>query len=278
MKMAEPYSSEYESSEYLCVNSCGAQWLLERESDTLRENGRVDYAIQYISQGEGYYEENGQEYTVGPGSLILYFPKMRQHYYFHRGNKTLLLWTHFSGTACKLLDSLNHGCAAVVRVHQPQEFEQAFHKLQNAHFAKEPYSDRISESQLLLLIAMILQSASRPFLPGPDHEGLNRVRAYMQQHFQEPIDLGMYADMCYVSRNRFLHLFKARFGVSPYRCQLQIRLDRAAEMLVNTPISVSDCAEAVGFQDCSYFCRIFKKHMGKTPYSLKKEQGFAQRP
>ena len=94
----------------------------------------------------------------------------------------------------------------------------------------------------------------------------------MQQHFQEPIDLGLYAGMCYVSRNRFLHLFKARFGVSPYHCQLQIRLDRAAEMLMNTPISVSDCAETVGFKDCSYFCRVFKKYKGKTPFAFKKEQ------
>ena len=270
--MAEKYSSEYESSEYLCVNSCGAQWLLDRDSDTLREKGRVDYAIQYISQGMGYYEENGREYAVGPGSLILYFPRVRQHYYFRKGNKTLLLWTHFSGTACEMLNPLNESGVAVIRIHQPQEFEGAFHRLQNAHFAKEPYSDRISESQLLLLLSMIMQSASRPFLPGPNHEGLDRVRAYMQQHFQEPIDLGLYAGMCYVSRNRFLHLFKARFGVSPYHCQLQIRLDRAAEMLMNTSISVSDCAETVGFKDCSYFCRVFKKYKGKKPFAFKKEQ------
>ena len=171
-----------------------------------------------------------------------------------------------------MLESLNRGKAVVIHLHQPQEFESAFHRLQNAHFAKEPYSDRISESQLLLLLSMMMQSASRPFLPGPNHEGLDRVHAYMQQHFQEPIDLGLYAGMCYVSRDRFLHLFKARFGVSPYHCQLQMRLDRAVEMLMNTPISVSACAEAVGFKDCSYFCRVFKKYVGKTPHALRREK------
>jgi len=270
--MPEVYSSEHESGEYLCVNSCGTQWLTERDAGTLRENGRVDYAIQYISQGLGYYEEDGREIPVEPGSLILYFPHVRQHYYFREENKTLLLWTHFSGTACQMLAPLNRGKAVVVQIRQPQEFEQAFHRLQHAHFAKEPYSDRISESQLLFLLASLMQSASRSFDPCPDHEGLDRVRSHMQQHFQEPIDLGLYADMCYVSRNRFLHLFKARFGVSPYHCQLQIRLDRAAEMLMNTPVSVSECAEAVGFRDGSYFCRVFKKYMGKTPYSLKKDK------
>lgn len=267
------YSSERISEEPLLINSCGEQRLFGRDYDTLRKNGRIDYAIQYISRGMGYYEEDGQMHPVEPGSLILYFPGVRQHYAFHGENETLLLWTHFTGTACSLLDPLKSEKAVVAHIGPVQEFEMVFRKLILSHFLKEPYSDHVCQAHLYMLLALIMKSVGLP--KGGDeycHEGLDQVINHMMQHFDEPIDLDQYAAMCYVSRSRFLHLFKERFGVSPCRCLLQIRLDRAVEMLSNTSISVSACAEMVGFRDCSYFCRVFKKMRGQTPMSLKKNR------
>ena len=99
------YSSERVSKEPLLVNNCGEQRLCGHEYDTLRKNGRMDYAFQYISRGIGYYEENGVYYPVEPGHVILYFPGVRQHYVFHKEDETLLLWTHFTGRALCVVGS-----------------------------------------------------------------------------------------------------------------------------------------------------------------------------
>ena len=267
------YSSERVSKEPLLVNNCGEQRLCGHEYDTLRKNGRMDYAFQYISRGIGYYEENGVYYPVEPGHVILYFPGVRQHYVFHKEDETLLLWTHFTGELCALLDPLKSEKAVVVRIGPVQEFEMTFRKLILAHFLKESYSDMICQAHLYMLLALLMKSMDLSRMRnGYSAEGLDRVINHMLQHFDEPLDLDRYAAMCYVSRSRFSHLFKDRFGVSPYHCLMRIRLDRAAEILSSTSISVSACAEMVGFQDCSYFCRIFKKFKGQTPLSVKKMQ------
>ena len=56
----------------------------------------------------------------------------------------------------------------------------------------------------------------------------------------------------------------------PYKYQLKIRINRAIEMLENTPITISDCAESVGFSDPAHFSKIFKQYTGHTPTYYKK--------
>ena len=67
-----------------------------------------------------------------------------------------------------------------------------------------------------------------------------------------------------------MHLFKDYTGFSPYRFQLKIRMERAVEMLEYTALSVEEIAEMVGYEDCSYFCRIFKRYTGHTPLFYRK--------
>ena len=45
-------SSEYLSNEYLHLNSCGIEFLCDKDYSTLRKNGRVDYHILYIAKGK----------------------------------------------------------------------------------------------------------------------------------------------------------------------------------------------------------------------------------
>ena len=93
---------------------------------------------------------------------------------------------------------------------------------------------------------------------------------YIKVNSYQEIDLEKYADMCFVSRSRFIHLFKEYTGFSPYNFQLKIRMERAIEMLVYTSLSVEEIAEMVRYADCSYFCRVFKKFTGHTPLFYRK--------
>ncbi len=266
------YSSEKVSDRYLQINSCGEQTLSGHDYRTVRSNGRKDYAIQYISSGLGFCNDGKKTTPVEPGSLILYFPDVVQDYSFKKENNTTLMWTHFTGTACSMLDRIKTDKAIVVKITDTKEFEHIFRRMINTHYLKEPYNETICEGYLNVLITMILKSAcySEGKNINLNHEGLQQVLSSMNRHFNEPILLQKYAKMCFVSQNRFIHMFKEYTGVSPYHYQLKIRIDRAVEMLSNTAISVSDCAEAVGFKDCSYFCRVFKKFTGKTPMYYKK--------
>lgn len=262
----KPFSSEREYDGFLRINSCGKRELRDKEYDTFRPNGRVDYSLQYIREGLCLVERDGQMQPVESGNLILYAPGVSQHYVFREEDVSLLMWVHFSGTACSVLEPLRGNGAVVVKLRNRQEFERNFDKLLMAHYHAEPYGEQLEQAYLQVLLALILRSGRM----GEEavqrlHEGLDQVLTHMLIHFNEPIDLDRYARMCFVSKNRFVHLFKAYTGLPPYRYQLKIRMDYARELLENTSISVKECARSVGFGDVSYFCRAFRKFTGHTP-------------
>ena len=94
------YSSEYKSNDFLHINSCDCQKLYGRNIGSLRENGRSDYHILFITEGCCFIRENGKEIPVDAGSVILYLPYERQEYSFKAEIKSTSYYVHFSGTAC----------------------------------------------------------------------------------------------------------------------------------------------------------------------------------
>ncbi len=272
MKTPVFYSSERKTDSYIRLNSCGHHVLDENDIGTLREKGRIDYGLQYIADGVGYYEEDGKSYSVPAGTVIIHFPSVRQHYYFKKQDKAYLMWAHCTGAACNILDPIKSDKTVTVKISETKEFERVFKKMSATFNRKEPYFQSICDGYMQVLLSLIMKSTveQSELLKIAGNDNLEKVIAYMYIHFNEPIDIDRYAKMCFVSRDRFMHLFKEYTGVSPYHYQLQIRIDRAVEMLTYTSSSINEVALAVGYKDCSYFCRIFKKFTSKTPSYYRK--------
>jgi hypothetical protein len=68
-----------------------------------------------------------------------------------------------------------------------------------------------------------------------------------------------------MSPSRFCHEFKAIFAVTFVEYLAQYRMERAKRLLANPTISVADVAVSVGFNDPSYFTRVFRKQEGLSP-------------
>lgn len=265
------YSTDRRSEAYIAVNNCGEQILDKRDYDTVRENGRLDFGLQFAAEGCIHFEDNGVYDTAEAGCFILHFPGVRQHYFFKKEEKTHLLWVHFSGKIGEMLRDIQSDRTVKVKVDDPKTFRRVLENMIRAYNRREPYYQTTCEGYLQVLLALVMQSATVAKNNATvRHDELTRVLAEMNDKFNEPIDLDAYAELCFVSKSRFLHMFKAYTGVSPYHFQLQIRVERAAEMLTYTSLSVRECAEAVGFKDCSYFCRVFKKFTGHNPRYYRK--------
>ena len=76
-----------------------------------------------------------------------------------------------------------------------------------------------------------------------------------------------------MSERRFTHLFREAMGKSPIAYLIEARIRRAEELLLDTPLSVSAVAEAVGIKNPYYFSRLFKKHTGISHGKYKQKTG-----
>jgi AraC-like DNA-binding protein len=80
-----------------------------------------------------------------------------------------------------------------------------------------------------------------------------------------PLSVAEAAAACSFSPSRFSHLFREFFGMSFGSYELQYRLNRAAESLLEYRLSLKEIAERWGFFDSAHFSRCFKKYFGHTP-------------
>ncbi|WP_217596464.1 helix-turn-helix domain-containing protein [Cohnella sp. GbtcB17] len=94
---------------------------------------------------------------------------------------------------------------------------------------------------------------------------LNRVKSYMEAHFQEAITAGKLADMAGISPSHFMHSFKKIYGRSAMDYLAELRMVRARQMLMEGERSVREIAYQVGYNDEFYFRRSFKKQVGVPP-------------
>jgi AraC-like DNA-binding protein len=69
---------------------------------------------------------------------------------------------------------------------------------------------------------------------------------------------------CHMSGSRFSRTFKKEHGISFRRYLLRYRLERACEFLASAETSVKQAALAAGFNDCSYFDRVFRRRYGSA--------------
>ena len=84
---------------------------------------------------------------------------------------------------------------------------------------------------------------------------VNSVIRYINDHYSENLRIAEYAAMAYVSESHFRKLFSAATGMSPIEYRNSIRLKIARE-LISEGYTVSEAAEAVGFNSTSFYCRM----------------------
>jgi len=91
------------------------------------------------------------------------------------------------------------------------------------------------------------------------------VAQYLEQHLDETIPVATLASVARLSRYHFGRAFKVSFGASPHRFHLQLRLERAKDLLSTSALSITEIALEAGFQEASSFSMAFRRITGFTP-------------
>lgn len=91
------------------------------------------------------------------------------------------------------------------------------------------------------------------------------VYAYIQSHYQQEIRLDTLAKHFHVSRDYLARLFQWRYGMSVYECALQVRMDRACDLLRQIHTPVEDIARQLGYHNAVSFEKAFRFRYGVTP-------------
>lgn len=94
---------------------------------------------------------------------------------------------------------------------------------------------------------------------------LKDAMGYLEAKMPQRVDLATLAQLAGLSQSHYSRAFKAATGLAPYQWQLQARVERAQDLMLNTNGSLEVIADATGFADAVHFGRTFRKMTGATP-------------
>lgn len=103
-----------------------------------------------------------------------------------------------------------------------------------------------------------------------DNSILQTGLRYLTEDRLEPRRIEEIADSCNVSVGHFERLFRNYAGMSPGQYRTLHRINRIKMMLQDQNMSLTQICEKIGYCDCGYLCRMFKKKTGMTPNAYRK--------
>jgi AraC-like DNA-binding protein len=104
-----------------------------------------------------------------------------------------------------------------------------------------------------------------------DSSVISKAIDAIQTNWQSPPNLESLARKCNMSVSTFQRRWNESMGITPARYALGLRLQEACRLLVETSDSISEVANACGFDDEFYFSRCFRRQFGNPPRTYRKE-------
>lgn len=103
---------------------------------------------------------------------------------------------------------------------------------------------------------------------------VGRAKEYIMKHFDSKLTLEIVAKSCYTNPTYLSNVFKSKMGCNFVDYVNSLKIEKAKQMLQYSKYKVKDIAIKIGYEDYTYFCKVFKKNTGETPLQYRcKHQG-----
>lgn len=230
-----------------------------------------DYILHYVLSGQGSFAGNpvsaGDGFLIKPSALVSHQASENSHFEH--------CWIILSGLKVReILTSCdfpleNHVFSGKKTVHIANLIKQA---------VLEDYTDRNLELSLKSLAYKIL-SYHKPQsdLTADQHiqnsKYILHATTFISENYGNPIKISDIAKSVNLSQNHLCKLFNKVLNCSIKTYLIEYRLSIAKDLLKRTSLSITEIANAVGFDDSMYFSQVFRKYNNHTPTKFRELKG-----
>ena len=236
--------------------------------ETYNPNGRDDYYLMYITDGQLTVEFDDGEHTVKKGNVVIFPPK---YGYKYRGKPPLhYLYSHFTGSyADRLLEECGfNSLPCIIKNDFNVELDNKFNFMIDTFLLKKP----LWAQRCACILQDMLIDIHNDALDKSDNSPLKASLKHIHSFFTSKIDIHYLASLENLSNSRYVVVFKDQIGKSPNEYIIDLRLQFAKNLLESTNMSIKQISERVGYSDQYFFSRLFKKHLGVSPQGYRKDK------
>lgn len=154
-------------------------------------------------------------------------------------------------------------------------------RMMEAYTQRSPGYPVLIKGLLLVMLAQLFaedHAVNRSRIEGADTTKINRLKKvilYIQDHYRDPIRIQELAGLIPMSEGQFCRFFKSMTRKTPVDYINTYRIRQAADLLQRTERKISDIALEVGFDNVSYFIKVFRRNMQCSPSGFRRNAAAA---
>ena len=218
---------------------------------------RTFWLLHYIVSGHGSFQRDGKHLSLGPGDIFVIPPYLSTYYEADTTDPWHYIWVGFT---CNIdLPAPFH--APVIRCGGAGRCFEDMLRCRDMEGGKSAFlCSRIWE-----LISRVREFDRQ----NPDY--ITKAVSLMDASYDQNICVAGIAQQLGLDRSYFSTLFKQRLGISPRQYLLDLRLEKARELMTAHGQSPAVAAASVGYEDLCHFSRIFKQKYGLSPRTYRQK-------
>lgn len=240
----------------------------------------------YIFSGAGKYHIEGEMFDVEAGDLLIFNPGVN-HQAIRDENSDWPTTEFFVGFSNVQLPGYPYNYIPMPKgkyiIHAEGELKSKMVRIctlieqeNRSRLEGQYFMQKALLMQLILLV--IREQCERVATDvGYEFESLNksyvvgRIIDYFEEHYREKISLDHIAENMYLSPFYISKIFKSETGDTPIRHLINIRLEKAKQLLeAGDNGSIQEISAKVGYEDAYHFSKLFKKRYGISPSQVRK--------
>ncbi|MGK7393459.1 MAG: AraC family transcriptional regulator [Candidatus Cyclobacteriaceae bacterium M3_2C_046] len=240
-------------------------------------NGRIldEYQINFIVNGQGIFESaSAGKQSIQSGSIVFLFPNEWHRYKPDPNTGWNEYWIGFKGIyADHLLKNqiIDHKIPVVYVSHNEKIFRLYQEMIETAK-AEPPGYQIIMAGILIQIIGMANRLYKEKDFEGKNTETLlQQSRLLLMENPSQPVSPQQVAKKLNIGYSWFRKMFKKYTGLAPGQYQMQQRIYKAKEMLMNRKKTIKEIAMDLGFESNFHFSKTFKSKTGYSPGKYRKK-------
>lgn len=219
-------------------------------------NKREHYGLSFCTEGQITYTHNGKKYISDKSHAII-LPK-NQDYTLYGDKKGFFPVINFECTDF-LCDEM-----LIFPVLNPDSYIKDYERMKALSIFKN------NRTKIISIFYSIIHRLTSSV--DTDSGILSPALKYLEDNYNDAnITNALLSQKCDISEVYFRKLFLSRFKTTPKQYIIDIRIDRAKQLLTDGMLKINVIAENCGFSNPYHFCRVFKEKTGLTPTEYMKQ-------
>jgi PAS domain S-box-containing protein len=227
-----------------------------------------EFGIHYIIEGDGFFRINGKRFPLQHDSVFVTFPNDSYSFLLPRLDSAFtcyVLSLQLEESDSLVRDLLKTDIYTKQAFYPKRYMRSVFDEVTRYHASGSRYLAEAAIHFVISILYSLHEVEQEPSTTALAVEHIEKAIDWMHENIHEHVTLKELCSQLYLTEAHFIRLFRENQGIPPMKYFTRLKIDAAANLLLETTTPIYEISEIFAFNSPAHFCRTFKQYMGMSP-------------